>query len=172
MEKMGYNAQMKKLYTVSLNQDTRPQLEKMLSGGRWPVRQLKRARILLLADLSIAPPVLSDDQIADKVGCGRNTVQRTRQRYVVEGLEAALTEKPRPGHKRKLDPKQEQQVVAIACTTPPIGAEHWTLPLLVQVVQQHKICEQLSTEIIRQILHRHDLKPWLKKNVVHSRSGC
>jgi transposase len=154
---------MKKLYTVKLEQTSRPKLEKMLKGGNWPVRQLKRARILLLADRSVAQPDLSDDQIADKVGCGRNTVQRTRQRYVLDGLEAALTEKARPGHKRKLDPKQEQRVVALACTTPPAGAEHWTLDLLTQAVIQHQISEAISDETLRQILHRHDLKPWLKK---------
>src|SRR5215470_4626401 len=116
---------MKKLYLVNLDQTTRAQLEKMFKGGQWPVRGLKRARILLLADRAIVQPELSDDQIADKVGCGRNTVQRTRQRYALEGLQAALTEKPRPGHKRKLDPKAEQQVVALACTTPPNGAARW-----------------------------------------------
>lgn len=163
---------MKKLYSVNLDQTTRAKLEKMFKGGHWPVRQLKRARILLLADRRVAQSELSDDQIADKVGCGRNTVQRIRQRYALEGLEAALTEKPRPGHKRKLDPKAEQRVVALACTTPPHGAARWTLPLLARAVRQHQISEAISDETIRQILHRHDLKPWLKKNVVHSPPGC
>lgn len=169
---MVYNAGMKKLYNVNLDKTSRAKLEKMFKGGNWPVRQLKRARILLLADHSIEQPVMSDEQIADKVGCGRNTAQRIRQRYVLDGLQAALTEKARPGHKRKLDPKQEQQVVALACTAPPNGAAHWTLPLLAQAVTQHKISSSISDETIRQILHRHDLKPWLKKNVVHSPSGC
>jgi transposase len=163
---------MKKLYHVNLDQTTRAKLEKMFKGGQWPVRQLKRARILLLADRAIEQPALSDDQIADKVGCGRNTVQRTRQRYALEGLEKTLTEKPRPGHKRKLNPKAEQQVVALACTTPPNGAARWTLPLLAEAVRQHKISEAISAETVRHLLHRHDLKPWLKKNVVYSPSGC
>lgn len=168
---MVYNVGMKKLYNVTLDQPTRSKLEKMFKGGNWPVRQLKRARILLLADHSIEQPALNDDQIADKVGCGRNTVQRTRHRFVLDGLEAALTEKARPGHKRKLDPKQEQHLVALACTVPPNGAEHWTLPLLAQAVTHHKIGSSISYETVRQILHRHDLKPWLKKNVVHSPAG-
>src|SRR5215475_7051886 len=112
---------MKKLYDVALEATARQKLEKMLRGGVRSVRQVKRARILLLAAAQPDQPLLTDDQIAIKVGCGRNTVQRVRQRFHNEGLEAALTEKARPGQKPKLDTKAEQHLVAIACTTPPNG---------------------------------------------------
>jgi putative transposase len=162
---------MKKIYTVHLDPATRQALQKMQSAGVWPVRELKRARILLLADTSQAGPILSDDQIAEKVGCGRNTVQRVRQRFCNEGSKAALTEKPRPGQTRLLDSKAEQKLVAIACTTPPDGADHWSLSLLVGAVVARKLAPSISEETIRQVLLRHDLKPWLKKKVVHSHSN-
>ncbi len=161
-----YNERMKKLYEVYLDEPTRQKLEKMQQGGVWSVRQLKRARILLLADTATSPSTPSDDQIATSVGCGRNTVQRTRQRFCTQGLEGALNEKPRPGQERLLNTKAEQRLVALACTTPPNGAERWTLALLVEAARNHHLAASISDETVRQILLRHDLKPWLKKNVV------
>jgi hypothetical protein len=46
-------------------------------------------------------------------------VERIRKRSVEEGLEAALSEHPRPGKERLLDGKQEAYLVALACSTPP-----------------------------------------------------
>jgi hypothetical protein len=37
-----------------------------------------------------------------------NTVERIRKRFVEEGLEAALSEHPRPGKERLLDGKQDR----------------------------------------------------------------
>jgi transposase len=156
---MVYSKGMKKLYKVYLDEQTRLKLEKMHKGGLWPVRQLKRSRILILSDNIAGQLSLTDGEIATQVGCGRNTVQRVRQRFCDKGLVAALTEKPRPGQKRKLDLKAEQRLIAIACTTPPNGAERWTLSLLVQAVQNHKLTSSISDETVRQILLRHDLKP-------------
>ena len=57
-------------------------------------------------------------------------MERLRQRFVEEGLEAALTERPRPGARPKLDGSGEAHLVALACTTPPDGRERWTMQLL------------------------------------------
>ena len=48
-----------------------------------------------------------------------STVGRIRTRYVNEGLKSALSERARPGQKRKLSGKQEAHLVAIACSDPP-----------------------------------------------------
>ena len=61
---------------------------------------------------------------------GHATVERTRQRFVEEGLPAALVEKPRPGGARKLDGKQEAFLVAMACSAPPEGRAKWSMQLL------------------------------------------
>lgn len=163
---------MKKLYLVHLEPATRLALQKKQSCGKWSVRELKRGRILLLADENLDQVRLDDDQIAQIVGCGRNTVQRVRQRFCNSGLEAALTERPRPGQKRLLDTKAETKLVAIACTTPPNGADHWSLALLVKAALAHKLAPAISQETVRQVLLRHALKPWLKKNVVHCPPEC
>jgi putative transposase len=164
---------MKKTYLVQLDATARTKLTKMLNGGKWPARSLKRARALLLADVSTLTDgqlPLTDEQVASKAGCGRNTVQRLRQRFCEEGLDAALVGKSPPGKARILNPSQEQRLVALACTTPPNGADHWTLSLLVEAAIAHKITPAISKEAVRQVMLRHELKPWRKKNVVHSKT--
>ena len=55
---------------------------------------------------------------------GLSTVARVRQRYVNEGLEAALTHKaPDREYRRKLDGEQEARLVALACSEPPRGRQ-------------------------------------------------
>ena len=79
-------------YRVDLDQPERDDLTAMLRSGKHPARKLKRARILLAADAG-----QSDETIATTVIVGGSTVYRTKRRFVEVGLEAALSEEPRPG---------------------------------------------------------------------------
>ena len=82
-------------YRVELSQSEREQLTGLLSGGKQAVRKLKWAQILLAAD-----PGASDEDIATSLGTSGSTVYRTKQRFVLGSLEAALSEQPRPGASR------------------------------------------------------------------------
>ena len=73
-----------------------------MSGGKHSARRLKRAQILLAADAGV-----SDAAIETGVAVGGSTVYRTKRRFVEDGLEAALSEEPRPGAERKLTGKEE-----------------------------------------------------------------
>jgi len=125
--------------------------------GKHSSRKVTRARILLLAaDGAI------DEQIVAALSCGINTVERTRRRFVEEGL-GCLNERPRRGQARKLTGKQEAHLVAVACSTPPLGRAQWTLPLLADKVVELKFTDSITRETIRQVLKKNELKPWLKK---------
>src|SRR5499427_149789 len=100
-------------------------LKALLSGGRHATRKLKRAQILLAPDAGA-----SDEETARSVGVGGSTVYRTKRRFVIGNLEAALSEEPRPGADRKLSGKEEALLVAKACSNPPEGRARWTLELL------------------------------------------
>jgi transposase len=112
-------------YRVDLSQSERDQLAALLSGGKHRARTLKRAQILLAADAGVG-----DEEIARSVGVGGSTVYRTKRRFVLGNLEAALSEEPRPGATRKLSGKEEALLVATACSSPPAGRARWTLELL------------------------------------------
>jgi transposase len=149
-------ARMNVRYRVELSQTERDELKALLSGGKHAARKLKRAQILLAADAGA-----SDDDIATSVGVGGSTVYRTKQRFVLGNLKAALCEEPRPGASRKLSGKQEALLVATACSKPPQGRARWTLELLAgEMIKltQHSV----SRETVRRRLAENHLKPWRK----------
>ena len=79
-------------YRVELSQAERDELAALLSGGKHSVRKLKRAQILLAADAGE-----SDAAVAASLRVGGSTVYRTKRRFVLGNLAAALSEEPRPG---------------------------------------------------------------------------
>jgi transposase len=144
-------------YRVELSQAEREQLRTLLSGGKHAARALKRAQILLAADAGS-----SDEAIGTAVAVGGSTVYRTKRRFVLGNLEAALSEEPRPGAERKLTGKQEALLVATACAKPPAGRARWTLELLAGEMVRLTEHEGLSRETVRRRLAENDLKPWRK----------
>jgi transposase len=145
-------------YRVTLAASERAQLVTMLLGGKGPVRRLKRAQILLAADKGS-----KDEEIACNVGVGTSTVYRTKQRFVEEGVERALSELPRPGAERKLGVVDESLLVAVACSNPPAGRSRWTLQLLADEMVRLTVHDSVSDETIRRRLGELQLKPWLEK---------
>ena len=144
-------------YWVELNQSERDQLTTLLSGGKQAARKLKRAQILLAADAGA-----SDEEIATSIGVGGSTVYRTKRRFVLGNLEAALREEPRPGARRKLSGKEEALLVATACSSPPAGRARWTLELLAGELVRLTTHAGVSRETVRRRLAENDLKPWRK----------
>jgi len=144
-------------YRVELNQAERGELTALLSGGKHCARKLKRAQILLAADAGG-----SEEEIARNVGVGGSTVYRTKRRFVLGNLEAALREEPRPGASRKLSGKEEALLVATACSSPPAGRARWTLELLAGELVRLTEHDSLSRETVRRRLADNDLKPWRK----------
>jgi transposase len=144
-------------YRVELTQYERNELLALLSGGKRPVRKLKRAQILLAADAGV-----SDEDIATSVGVGGSTIYRTKRRFVEGNLERALSEEVRPGAERKLTGKEEALLVATACSSPPTGRARWTLTLLADALVKLTPHESLSRETVRRRLAENDLKPWRK----------
>jgi putative transposase len=114
---------MAKRYLVTLSEDERTYLLTLTKKGTLAARKLTRAHILLQADAGVM-----DAAIAAALQVGIATVERMRKRFVEEGLEATLQERPRPGGQRTLDGKQEAFLIALACSTPPEGRTSWTMP--------------------------------------------
>jgi len=145
-------------YRITLTSEEREQLRGLVQVGKGPVRRLKRAQILLAAASGSG-----DAAIAANVNVGTSTVYRTKRRFVDEGLEAALSEDPRPGAERKLAAKEEALLIATACSTPPAGRARWTLSLLADAMVRLTKHSSLSSETIRRRLAENELKPWQKK---------
>jgi transposase len=145
-------------YRVTLTDDEREQLQRLVSGGKGAVRKLKRAQILLAADVGS-----TDEAIARNVGVGTSTVYRTKQHFVEDGIERALNEAPRPGQPRKLSASDESLLIALACSSPPEGRGRWSLDLLAGELVRLTSHETLSGDTVGRRLSEMDLKPWLQK---------
>jgi len=115
--------------TVNLSEKERSHLGGLLCRGAAPARVQTRARVLLLSDHSRGE-CRSDEQVAEAVLTSISTAKRTRWRFLQEGLEAALEEKPRPGRPPKITGEIEAQLTVLACSKPPEGHARWTLRLL------------------------------------------
>jgi transposase len=131
-----------------------------VSKGKAAARKLTRARIVLLADESEAGPSWSDDRIVEALGISRRTVERTREKWVEDGLEAALNHKrsPRP-HTKRLDGEAEARLVHLACSEAPAGRERWTMQLLADKLIELEIVETISDETVRTTLKKMNSNP-------------
>lgn len=140
---------MAKKYVVDLTAEERDSLRQLVRRGKARVRRVNRARILLQADRD-----RTDEEIAESLQLGRSTVERTRKRFVEEGLESALSERPRPGKARLLTGKQEAFLVAVACSDPPDGRTRWTMQLLADRLIELKVVESITDETVRRLLKK------------------
>src|SRR6204780_2294113 len=130
-----------KKYIVKLSDEERERLHTLIHKGKHRAGQLVRARILLKADASDAGEGWSDSQIAAALDTSVDTVARTRQRLVAEGLDGALAYKysPASARPRIFDGTAEAKLIALACSKPPAGRARWTLQLLEEKVVELSI---------------------------------
>lgn len=146
---------MAKKYRVTLTAEERTELEAMISKGKADARKLAHARVLLQADEADGAPARTDQNIASALDLSTRTVERVRQRFVEEGLQAAL--RPRPTKRiyaRALDGAQEAHLIALACSAPPEGKRRWALRLLAARVVELGYAESVSHETVRRTLQK------------------
>ena len=145
-----------KKYKVTLTYDERLQLQEMIAAGKAAAKKLAHARILLKADAAKDGPAWSDSVIAEAVEVSVDTVARVRERFVEQGLEAALVRKKQDklSRERTLDGRAEAKLIALACSTPPNGRQEWTMQLLADRLVELKIVESISDETVRRTLKK------------------
>jgi transposase len=145
-----------KKYKVTLTAGERQSLHELIAAGQAAAQKLAHARILLKADAAPDGPAWTDDRIAEAVEVNLRTVERVRQRFVEQGLAAALVRKPpdRPSRPRKLDGDGEARLVALACSRPPRGRGAWTLQLLADKLVELHVVDAISDETVRQVLKK------------------
>jgi transposase len=141
-----------KRYRVTLTAEERDDLRRMISRGKADARKLAHARILLQAE---GGPARVDEGIASALEVSVRTIERVRQRFVEQGLAAALLPKPSARlYARKLDGEQEAHLLALACTRPPEGKARWSLRLLAERMVELEHVDALSHETVRQTLKK------------------
>lgn len=145
-----------KRYVVTLTADEREQSEALTRAGRRSARTITRARALLLTDQGDGGPAWEDARVAQALGCGHRTVERIRERFVTDGLDAALSHKPqaRPSRQPVFDGAAEARLIALACEQAPGGRKRWTLRLLAERLAEWEVVESVSRETVRRVLKK------------------
>ena len=146
---------MAKKYRVTLSAAERDELTTLIRKGKAAARKLAHARVLLQVDESESGPGGTDEQTACALNLSTRTIERVRERFVEQGLAAALLPQPSTRrYERAFDGAQEAQLIALACSEPPAGKSRWTLRLLAEQVVEMKIVDTVSYESVRQALKK------------------
>jgi hypothetical protein len=98
-------------------------------------------------------------------------VRRVGWRYLRRGLEAALSDDPRPKPAKLLEARQQAAIVAMVCGPPPEGRLRWTIVLTAHEAQRRGMVVKVGRETIRRLFVSHELKPWREENVVCAQAG-
>ena len=144
-----------KKYKVTLTAKEQADLAKQVSSGKYKNTKLKRARILLGADESTGGKKRKDEERSHAYGVSIRTIERTRQRFIEDGIQIALNGKPRPVNVPiKMDGDLESHLVVAACSEPPPGYEKWTVKLLTQELIKKGHVVEISEETVRLTLKK------------------
>lgn len=152
-----------KKYVVELTEDERQRLNKLIWAGSAPARMLNRARILLKADVgrhSEGEEPLLEREIAPMLETSTATVQRLRERFCRQGLDAAL-ERSAPDriYQRYFDGRAEARLIALACSEAPEARERWSMRLLADKAVEMGIVQGVSHETVRKTLKKTNCAP-------------
>ena len=159
---------MRKRYIVRLTSEERERLRDLVHKGRVAAYKRRHAQVLLLVDEGEHGPSLIDREAAERVEMHWRTVEKIRQRCVLEGLEAALGRRKRSRDRsRALDGEAEAQLIAMACSDPPEGSARWTLHLLAEELETRGVVASVSHETVRQVLKKRR-QTLATPDVVHS----
>ena len=145
---------MNKKYIVRLSERERGLLLEIIKKLKGTSQKLRRANILLKADVNQGN--WPDSKIAEAFSCRIKTVENIRRRFVTEGFDEVLNRKKRktPPTAKILDGKQEAELIALRLGPPPKGFANWSLRLLANKVVELEIAESISYETVRRTLKK------------------
>jgi transposase len=106
---------------------------------------------------------LNQKQIAEIFNITPKTVSKIKKRYLEDGLDVALNDKPRSGQPKKYDDIKESEIIALACTEAPDGRKDWTVRLLAEELKKREGFETITRETVRLVLKKTKQNHGLKK---------
>jgi len=134
---------------IELSKQEQSSLKTFFASGSSSNRQQTRARILDLLAKQTTPP-----EIARLLGCTTTTVYNVKRRFLAEGLEAALSERPRSGKPQTISGEARARITALACSAAPEGHARWTLRLLADKAVERRFVEAVSHTQVQAILKK------------------
>jgi transposase len=142
-------------YKVTLTEEERGELEAMTRSGKLAAAKFIHARALLLCDAGPHGEPWKVADVASALGVTTRTVEHLKQRFVEEGIAAALDRKARmKPPKVTFGGEFDARVTALACSPAPQGRSRWTVRLLAERIVELKIAPSVSPMTVHRSLKK------------------
>ncbi len=149
-----------KKYKVTLKLKEREGLLAIIKGGNHSSKKVIHALILLNCDEGKYSNKAKNEDVAKVLQVGARTIDRVKKKFVEEGFEAALMNRPTSRiYEKKADGEVEAHLVALSCSKPPSGFSRWSLRLLADKMVELEYVEDISYETVRRVLKKTNLSP-------------
>jgi transcriptional regulator with XRE-family HTH domain len=145
---------------IELSAITRSELEKFTKTGKHSVKLVNRAKIILELDEADGHKPLTQEQIAEKIGVSRQTVNDAKQAFIaMDNISAFLQRKKRetPPVEPKITGEVEAHIIALACSSVPEGYAKWGVRLLADKCVELNYIDSISFKSIQRVLKKHNL---------------
>ena len=143
-------------YRITLTEQERNDLEACTRDGKTGAKKFIHARALLLCDAGADGPAWPVAATAEALGVTSRTIEHLKQRFVEDGLEAALQRRPRVKPPRTIlfDGAFEARLIALACSAAPAGYQRWTVRLLADKVVELNMAPSVSHMTVQRVLKK------------------
>lgn len=147
-------------YKVTLTKKEREELLFITKGGTHSSKKVIHALILLNCDEGKFSDKVNNEDVAKVLKIGSRTIDRLKKKFVEEGYEAVLENRPTTRvYERKTDGDVEAHLVALSCSKAPEGFTRWSLRLLADKMVELEFVDNISHETVRRVLKKTYLSP-------------
>ena len=144
-----------KKYKVTLTETEVSLLNEIARKGKRNAMIIRNAYVLLNSNQSPGGKKQKDEDIANFLGITVRTIEKLREKFVLQGFETALYGKPSTRkYNIKVDGDVEAHLVALSCSEPPKGYARWSLRLLSDKMVELKYVDNISHEKVRTVLKK------------------
>ena len=149
-----------KKYKVTLTRKEREELLAITRGGSHSSKKVIHSLVLLNCDEGKYSEKVNNDEVARVLKIGPRTIDRIKKKFVEEGFEAALHNRPTSRvYDRKADGDVEAHLIALSCSKPPEGFSRLSLSLLAEKMVALEYVEEISYETVRRVLKKTNSSP-------------
>jgi transposase len=142
---------------IVLSPDEVVTLDQWSRSRTLPARVIERAQIVRLAADGVP-----SQEIAQRLGVSRPTVQLWRERFLALRLPGLGKDAPRPGRLPRIPEAKIRAVIEATLRTTPLAATHWSTRTMAAA-------QGVSEATVRRIWHQHRLQPHRVKTFKLSR---
>jgi len=144
-------------YRITLTETERQSLTTLTRSSKTNAPKFVHARALLLCDVGPQSEGQSRKvaEVADALGVSTRTIEHIKERFVEQGMEAALERKPLSKQRDiTFDGAFDARLTALACSKPPAGRTRWTVRLLADQLVELKIIPTVSLMTVQRSLKK------------------